>query len=277
MLASVALFALMDAGLKILSPHYPAAQVAAMRSISGLPWILLWIGLTVGLRSLGNVRWRLHLLRGLLGIAMMTSFVFGLRSLPLSTAYTLTFVSPLLVTAMAVPLLGERVGPQRWAAVAIGLVGVLVILQPAGEGLISAASLAILFGAVCYAGNVITVRLLARTDSNQAMVFWMVVIMSVGSLALALPTWTAIRPEDYALIGGLGIVGSLAQALLNAAFRRGEASWLIALEYTALLWSSILDATIWGALPGGSTWIGAAIIVASGLYVMRRERQVATP
>ena len=103
----------------------------------------------------------------------------------------------------------------------------------------------------------------------------LVVGLIVGLLARAL------KPGDdkmgIVMTTVLGIVGSLAQALLNAAFRRGEASWLIALEYTALLWSSILDATIWGALPGGSTWIGAAIIVASGLYVMRREQQVAAP
>lgn len=275
MLSSVALFALMDAGLKTLAPHYPAAQVAAMRSISGLPWILLWIAMTVGLRGLVRVRWPLHLLRGALGVAMMICFVFGLRSLPLSTAYTLTFVAPLLVAALAVPLLGERVGPRRWGAIALGLVGVLVILRPTGEGVMTSASLAILFGAVCYAGNVVTVRLLARTDSNQAMVLWMVVFMSVGTLALALPTWIAVRPEDYLLIAALGLVGSLAQALLNAAFRRGEASSLIALEYTALIWSTVLDATLWGVLPDGMTWVGAAIIVASGLYLLRRERAVA--
>lgn len=129
MLVAVALFALMDAGLKLLAPHYPPLQVAALRGASALPLVLAWALLSIGVRGLLRVHWRLHLLRGVLGIAMMFGFVYGLRMLPLSTAYSITFVAPLLITAMAVPFLGEKVGPRRWTAIAIGLVGVLVILR----------------------------------------------------------------------------------------------------------------------------------------------------
>ena len=118
MLAAVALFALMDAGLKLLAPHYPPLQVATLRGLSSLPFVLVWVLCTANVRSLLRVHWPLHLLRGALGIAMMVGFVYGLRSLPLSTAYAITFVAPMLVTAMAGPLLGETVGRQRWIAIA---------------------------------------------------------------------------------------------------------------------------------------------------------------
>src|SRR5690606_1167597 len=117
MLVAVALFALMDAGLKSLSPHYPALQVATLRGAAALPLVLAWSLATVGARGLLRVHWPLHLLRGVLGVALMAGFVYGVRTLPLTTAYAISFVAPLLVTAMAVPILGEKVGPRRWAAI----------------------------------------------------------------------------------------------------------------------------------------------------------------
>ncbi|HEY4560333.1 MAG TPA: DMT family transporter, partial [Lysobacter sp.] len=144
MLLAVATFSLMDAGLKQLSTHYPAFQVAALRGAASLPFVLVWALSTGGVRPLLRVRWPLHLLRGAMGVAMMASFVYALRTLPLSTAYSIFFVAPLLVTALSVPILGERVGPRRWTAIAIGLVGTLVLLRPTGEGLVSIASLAVL-------------------------------------------------------------------------------------------------------------------------------------
>ncbi len=272
MAGAVALFALMDAGLKLLAPHYPPLQVGALRGLSSLPFILVWIMATVGPRSLLRVRWSLHLLRAVLGIAMMAGFVYGLRSLPLTTAYAITFVAPLLVTAMAVPFLGEKVGPRRWFAIGVGLVGVLVILRPTGEGMLTLGGLAVLLAAVCYAASAITVRLLARTDSTQAMVFWLMALMALGSALLVWRDWRPIQPAHLWIIAGVGVAGSLAQVALTEAFRRGEASLVAPLEYTALVWGTLLDVTLWGVLPDRVTWIGAAIIVASGLYLLRRER-----
>ena len=109
-------FALMDAGLKLLSPHYPSLQLAALRGVSALPLVLVWALLSVGARGLLRVHWPLHLLRGALGVAMMVGFVYGLRTLPLSTAYAITFVSPLLVTrGGAVPVQGRSAALDRIA------------------------------------------------------------------------------------------------------------------------------------------------------------------
>jgi drug/metabolite transporter (DMT)-like permease len=218
------------------------------------------------------VRWSLHLLRGVLGIAMMASFVYALHRLPLSTAYSIFFVAPLLLTALSVPLLGERVGPRRWAAIATGLIGVVVLLRPGSAGMLSLAALAVLLAALMYAISAITVRVLARSDSTQAMVVWMMAMMAVGAGGLALPDWVPLRVEDAWTIAGVGVAGAVGQYAITEAFRLGEASLLAPLEYTALVWGVLLDATLWGVVPDGITWIGAAIIVGSGLYLIRRER-----
>ncbi len=272
MLAAVALFSLMDAGLKLLAAHYPPFQVAALRGASSLPFVLVWVAATTGLAPLLRVRWPLHLLRGALGITMMAAFVYSLRTLPLSTAYSIFFVAPLLITALSVPFLRERVGPRRWTAIAVGLVGVLVLLRPTGEGMGSLAALAVLLAALMYAISAITVRVLARTDSTQSMMVWLLAMMAFGAGALAIPDWVAIRASDGWIILGIGIAGAFGQYAITEAFRRGEASLIAPLEYTALVWGVLLDATLWGVLPDGVTWLGAGIIVASGLYLLRRER-----
>ncbi|NDK40063.1 DMT family transporter [Pseudoxanthomonas gei] len=272
MLLAVALFALMDAGLKLLSPHYPPLQVAALRGLASLPLVLVWVAWTARPNTLWHVHWPLHVLRGVLGIGMMFGFVYGLRTMPLSTAYAITFVAPMLVTAMAGPLLGEKVGPGRWVAIVVGLVGVLVVLRPTGQGMATLGGLAILLAAICYAASAITVRLLAQRDSIQAMVLWFIVLLSLGAGVLAAPNWRPLQVADLWVIAGVGLSGSLAQVALTEAFRRGEASLIAPFEYSALVWGVGLDLALWHVLPDGVTWIGAGIIVVSGLYLLRREK-----
>ncbi|MBB5016360.1 DMT family transporter [Rehaibacterium terrae] len=272
MLAAVGLFSLMDAGLKLLSPHYPPLQVAALRGAASLPFVLLWIGLRGGFATLWKVRWGLHLLRGVLAVTMMVCFIHALRTLPLSTVYTLFFVAPLMITALSVPVLGEYVGPRRWTAIAVGLLGVLVVLRPTGEGMFTLAGLAVLGAAAGYAASAITVRVLARTDSTQSMVFWMLTLLTLGAGALAAPGWVPLQAAHVGIIAGIGLAGALGQYAITEAFRHGEASVIAPFEYTALAWGLGLDLALWGVLPDGVTWLGAAIIVLSGLYLLHRER-----
>jgi drug/metabolite transporter (DMT)-like permease len=192
--------------------------------------------------------------------------------MPLSTAYAITFVAPMLVTAMAGPLLGERVGPGRWVAILVGLVGVLVILRPTGQGMATLGGLAILLAAICYAASAITVRLLAQRDSIQSMVLWFIVLLSLGAGLMAAPGWLPLQTSDLWVIAGVGVSGSLAQVALTEAFRRGEASLIAPFEYSALVWGVCLDLALWHVLPDGVSWIGAGIIVVSGLYLLRREK-----
>jgi drug/metabolite transporter (DMT)-like permease len=272
MLAAVALFSLMDAALKVLSGHYPPFQVAALRGAASLPIVLVWTARTVGLRALVRVRWPLHLLRGVIGVGMMTSFVYALKRLPLSTAYAIFFVAPLMITALSGPILKEKVGARRWIAIAVGLIGVLVVLRPTGGGMLSLAGMAVIFTALGYAVSAITVRVLTRTDSTQAMVTWLMALMTIGAGSLAASSWQPVRVDDLWLIAGVGLGGALAQYAVTEAFRLGEASLIAPLEYTALIWAVTLDAALWGVLPDRVTWIGAAIIIASGLYLLKPSR-----
>lgn len=272
MLIAVGLFSVMDAGLKILSPHYSAMQVAALRGLSSLPLICAWVAWRSPVSTIFRVRWPLHFLRGALAILMLAFFAFALRQLPLATAYSIFFVAPLLITVLSIPFLGERVGRGRWLAIAVGFAGVLVVLRPTGAGMLSLAGLAVLGSAVCYSISAITVRIIGRTDSNESLVFWMVLMLSAGASLLAAPHWVAIHPEHWWVIVGIGITGFLAQLAITEAFRRGEASFIAPLEYSALAWGAGLDWLLWKTLPDAITLVGAGIIIASGVYLIRGER-----
>ena len=273
MLVAVGSFSLMDAGMKALSASYPPLQVAALRALSSLPLIIIWIALTGGFRQLAHVRFGLHLLRGALGIVMLASFIYAVSHLPLSESYSIFFVAPLLITAFAALILKERVDWQRWAAIFAGLCGVLIVLKPAGDRVITLAGLAVLICAVSYALSAITVRILGRTDSTQSMVFWVMAMVAAGAGLLALPGWRGIQPEDWLVIFGVGLAGGVGQWAITEAFRIGESSFIAPFEYTALAWGVGLDWLVWRTLPGSRAILGAAVIIASGIYLFRRERK----
>jgi drug/metabolite transporter (DMT)-like permease len=272
MLLAVGLLSLMDAGLKELAATYPAMQVAALRAAASWPIVALWVFTQMQPRELLRVRWPLHLFRGAIGVMMLATFAWSLRSLPLTTAYTLFFVAPLLIVLLSRPFLGEKIGAHRWVAIAGGFLGVLVAMRPDTEGMVTWASLAVLLAALGYAISAITVRVLARSDGTPKMVFWLLTFIALGAGALAAPQWVALRPEHWWLVAGVGVVGAAGQFTITEAFARGEASVIAPLEYTALVWGLAFDALIWQVLPGASTWVGASIIVVAGIYLIRAER-----
>lgn len=271
MLFAVLMFALMDTGLKLLAAHYPSMQVAALRAMTSLPLVCAYVAWRGAFGTLLRVRWRLHLLRGVLGIVMLAAFAFGLRELPLANAYSIFFVSPMLITVLSVPLLKERVDAARWMAIGVGMAGVLVVLRPTGAGLMTLGSLAILVSAACYALSSVLVRILGRTDSSESMVFWLMVMVSIGAGALAAPAWVPVRLEHGWILAGIAVTGFLGQVAITHAFRHGEASAIAPFEYSALAWGIGLDWLLWQVLPDGFTLMGAGIIIASGIYLVRRE------
>ena len=275
MLGAVAAFSVMDVCLKLLSPHYPAMQVAALRGLTSLPLVLIWIALSGGFGQIRSRRWRLHLLRGVLGVLMLSSFAFALRDLPLAEAYSLFFVAPLLVTVLAIPLLGERVGWRRWMAIVIGLAGVLVVLRPDAARMSNLGSVAVLVAAVSYALSAITVRVLGRTETTQSMVFWAITLLSLFALAAAWSHWVTVRMEHWPILLGLSISGALGQYAITEAFKHSDASIVAPFDYTALIWGIGFDWLIWHTTPDRMMLFGAVIIIASGLYLIRRERGVA--
>ncbi len=275
MLVAVGFFAVMDAVLKVLSTRYPALQVAALRGWVALPLIALWIQSRGTWHTLWRIRWPLHLLRGVLAIGMLTLFTTGLKQLPIATAYTLFFIAPILITLLSAPVLGERVPRAHWWAVAGGMAGVLVALRPGLDGIVSWAGLAVLGAAVCYAVAAVAARLSSRTDSSESLMLWIMVMVALGGTALAAPSWVPVQPRDVWLLAALAFAGFGGQLFITEAFRHGQASAVAPFEYTALAWGFGVDWLVWNTLPDGTTLLGGAIIVASGLFVLRQERTAA--
>ncbi|RYF79859.1 MAG: DMT family transporter [Comamonadaceae bacterium] len=273
MLLACAFFACMDALLKTLAGHYPPLQVMALRGLTALPLVCVYIAWRREAAGVFNrrLRWRLHLLRATLNMTMLVLFVYGLQTLGLAEAYTLAFVAPLLMVLIAVPMLGESVQPRHWWAIGLGFVGVLVALRPEQGAFLSMGAVAILVAAVCYALSNMLGRLISRTESSAALVFWTTAGMALGGSTLAAPNWVPIQPEHTWVLAGLAISGFLGQMTIAEAFRHGQAAAIAPFEYSALAWALVLDWLFWHTVPDAWTLGGATIIVASGIYLVRGE------
>ncbi len=271
MLIAVAMFSLMDTAMKLLAATYPPMQVTALRALSSLPLVFAYVQWRGAFPSMFKVRWSIHLLRGALGIAMLTLFAFGLKNLSLAEAYSIFFIAPALITALSVVFLKEAVNAARWIAVVIGLGGVLVVLRPDGAGMLTMGGLAVLGAAACYAVSAIMGRIVSCTDRSEHMVLWLL-LMAVGASVLAAPAWVTPRGADFWLLCGLAVSGFLGQLAITEAFNSGEASVVAPFEYSALAWGVAIDWLLWNTLPDRYTLIGAAIIIGSGIYLVRSER-----
>jgi drug/metabolite transporter (DMT)-like permease len=278
MLIGVAAFSLMDAGLKLLTAHYSAAQVAALRGLAALPVVFVWAMYSGGPRQLIQVRWSLHLVRGVMSVFMMVTFTFALKSLSLAKTYSIFFVAPLLITLLSIVLVGEKVRKPQWVALLLGFVGVLIVLKPETTGFGWWGTLAVLGTAVGYAVSSVVVKILGRTDSTQSMMFWMTAMLAIGATLLAWPQWLPIAREHLPILAGVAVTGAVGQWGITVAFKHAPAASVAPLEYTGLAWVMIIDLAVWSAIPSLRTLLGAAVIIACGLYLVRYEtRNAATP
>jgi drug/metabolite transporter (DMT)-like permease len=271
MLTGVVAFACMDACLKVLSLHYSAIEVAALRGLVALPVVFAWALYAGGPRQLIQVRWRLHLIRGVLSVLMMVTFTFALQELSLARTYSLFFVAPMLIAILSMFFFGERVRRAQWVAIGVGFLGVLIVLKPETSGFGWAGSLAVLGTALCYSLSNVLVKLIGRTDSTQAMVFWMTCMLAIGSTALALPHWQPLREEHYLLCVGIAITGAVGQWGITYAFKHAPAATVAPLEYSGLAWVIVIDYLGWSVIPGWRMLAGAAVIIGSGLYLLGFE------
>lgn len=264
----------LDAGVKWLTDGYSPFQIAFMRYLVGLVFAVAIASRAGGIGTLKTQRLSGHGLRSVFNLATMLTFYYALAALPLANAMAISYAGPLFMTALSVPLLRERVGPRRWAAVVIGFVGVLVILQPSGTGFNAAAVLA-LTSAFLYALTLITSRQLSTTEPSHTILFY----YSVGVLIATGATmpWLWITPSwhDFWIFLLVSVSGSVGQFFLNQAFRYGEVSLLAPLDYTGLVWATLFGWMLWGDLPSLTVVAGALIVVGSTLYIVHRERQKA--
>jgi len=276
MVAAVFIFAIMDSLMKRLSSHYEPVQVSFLRCISSLAFLTVPIVWNRSWHALRPAMPALHLFRAALGITMLGSFIFAVHRLSMAETYAITLCAPLIMTALSGPVLGDRTPPRRWAAIAIGLCGVLVVLRPGQGGFASKIAVLVALGsAVCYAVSAMTTRFLGRRNTNTAMVFWWLVLGAIGSGVLAISAWHPIVEGDWVWLAGVGLSGALGQVWITDAFRRAPPSVVAPFEYMAVLWGFAIDWIFWSASPSQPLVIGAAIIIASGIFIIWDERRLA--
>jgi drug/metabolite transporter (DMT)-like permease len=274
MLLAVAVFSLMDAQLKLLAGHYGPMQVAFLRGVASLPFVLLPVVVRGRMARLRPVNVKLHLLRGVLSVLMLGSFIYAVRESSLATTYSIFMCAPLVVAAISVPLLREKVSRAQWVAIAIGLGGVMLMIAPRGGGeWVSVGALAAVVAVAAYSLAAVSIRILSRTDTGESMVFWFSALLSVGAGLLAIPRWVPLLATHWPLFVGIGLTGAMGQHFITEAFRRAPASVVAPFEYTALLWGVVLDLVIWGVLPRSTTLMGSAVVIGAGLYLISRERR----
>lgn len=280
-----------DMAIKWLSGDYPLHQIILVRStIALLLTLTILVPLEGGYRKLLTRRWRLHLVRGGTVVVANMTFFLGLASLPLGEATAIFFIAPLLITALSALLLAETVGPRRWAAVMIGLTGVLVMLRP-GSTAFQAAALLPLAAAFCYALLQIMTRKLGNTESASTMAAYIQVCFVVvsGTFGLVagdgrfagpgagpqteflLRAWIWPSPSDTAVMLGLGALSATGGYLISQGYRLSEAGLVAPFEYCALPLAVFWSVLLWGDWPDAVAWIGIALICGAGLFVFYRE------
>lgn len=269
----VATLCVNDAIAKTLTAGYSPIQILFLRNIIALPVAIL-IALKMGGRgALITHRPVAHLLRGVLWLIAATLFFTSFLYLGLAEATALIFVMPVFVTAVSATVLREPVGWRRWSAVLVGFAGVLVIVRPGGDTF-QTASLLPVTTAFFYALLMLSARWVDPRESVWTMMLYLV---GAGALlsALVMPfVWTPLRLEDTWLFLGLALFGTAGITLMTQAFRFAPAAVVAPFDYTALIWATLLGYLLWEEIPDLATYLGAAIIIASGCYIVWRERRL---
>ncbi|MGD9769568.1 MAG: DMT family transporter [Pseudolabrys sp.] len=272
MCGAVASFALLDTTAKYLNQHMDTLQVVWARYAGAflIPFIVSNPWTRPGL--LVTARPGLQLFRSLLLLVSTICNFVALRYLQLDESVAIQFSTPFFVAALSGPLLGEWVRWRRWAAIGVGFLGVVVVTRPGTGGIHWAASLSVA-AAISYAIYSITTRILSRTDSNETTLFYSNLVGATAMLPVVPFVWvTPTDPLVIALMVVSGAIGSFGHYLLIAGHRLAPASVLTPFIYTELIWMILLGYTVFGDTPNRWTIAGSAIVVASGLYLIHRER-----
>jgi len=273
MLVAVAIFSCMDALIKWLSGTYPTIEIVFFRSaFAFLP--LLPALLSGGRAALRTRRPFVQAGRAALGLVSMFAFFYCFRMMPLADVFGIAFSAPIFVTALSVPMLGERVGVRRWSAVVVGFVGVLVMLRP-DSGLFASTSWIALFATMLYALGQIFVRDLTKTETTACIVFYVTLTTTTVSAAVMPFLWVTPSPGDALLLVAIGVLGGVAQLAFTRAFHLAPAAVVSPFDYTGLLYASVIGYYVWGDVPTVGFLVGAGIVMASGLYILYRETRLA--
>ena len=280
-LISVAVFIVMSSLIKSISDSIPPGETVFFRSAFAVPVILVWLALRGELRTgLKATRPFGHFWRGLLGVTAMGCGFASLAYLPLPEVTAIGFAAPLLVVVFAAIFLGEEVRLFRFSAVLVGLVGVMIVLSPrltvradADTAMALGAMLA-LTGAVSAALAQVTVRRLIATEQTSAIVFWFSVTAATLSLVTLPFGWVLPSPGQAAILVTTGFLGGIGQIFLTSSYREADASVVAPFDYAAILLALGIGYWVFGEVPTLTMLTGASIVVAAGILIIWRERQL---
>lgn len=266
-----ALYSGMDVTIKLLTKSYAVPQIIALNSLFALGPILIYAALSGGLYN--NLRTRrplYHVIRATCGLFSSFFAFWAYSRMPIADAYALAFTAPLFITALAVPILKEPVGWRRWSAIGVGFVGVLIMLRP-GSGLINLGSLAVLAGALFYSVGMLVTRLARNTETSVSFAFY--ATLASGTVFGAMTPWLGRMPtlHDLGLSALGGTICGIAFVCLLTAFRKVPAAVAAPFQYTQIIWGVMFGYLLFGDVPDRTLFIGLAIVVSSGLYILYRE------
>ena len=270
MLATVSVFPVMDATAKYLAQSHHVVQVVWARYTFHLLVVAFLLARSGGVRHLSSRKPALQLVRGALILVATGLFFTALTFVPLANCIAINFMAPLIAVAVSIPMLGERVEPYRWVALAIGFGAVLLVIRPGFEGF-HPASLLVCVSAVCYAIYQIIMRKLAAYDHPYTTLLWTGAFGTIVA-AFGLPfVWTDPVPWHWALMVGMGLMGGFSHYCLIQAYVRAPPAVLAPFSYTQIVVGTIVGYLWFGDFPDEMTILGTAVIVACGLYLIWRE------
>ena len=273
MVIGVACLGANDAIAKMLTASYSPLQILFLRNLIALPFTMLIAAFMGGPSALRSYRPLAHLLRGALWVGATMMFFTSFMHLDLAEATALIFVAPFFITLISAVFLGEHVGWRRWLAVLAGFLGVVVIVRPGGATF-QLISLLPVATALVYALLMLSAR---WVDPRESVWTLLVYLTGAGALlsALIVPlVWVPIRGEDLWLFAGIAIFGTVGMTLMTQAFRLAPAVVVAPLDYTGLVWATLFGWLIWRESPDVMTLCGAAIIIASGIFSIFREKRI---
>ncbi|NNE22096.1 MAG: DMT family transporter [Rhizobiales bacterium] len=267
---AVLLFSVADAfGKWFGMAGYHTTQIVFFRYLFGLlaVWVVVWHD---GVPALRTKRPLAHVVRGVMMFCALSLFFRGLRDVPLAEGIAVAFTAPLFATAMSGPVLGEKVGMQRWAAVLAGFAGMLVMLRP-GSAAFRFDALFIIASAFCFASVVLYTRRLSRTETNASMFTYSTITAGLCTVPFLTVTWIEPQGAHLWMFVMLGLVGGSASFLMIIAYRNAPAAVNAPFDYTALIWTTIVGWLVWRETPDGMVLLGALIVVAAGMFITYRE------
>ena len=268
-------FGFMAAMIKLGDQHgVSIPELAFYRFAFGLPPLLVWIAWTRNFGAWRTKRPLAHLSRGAIGLATMVTAFSALTYLPLAESATIGFVAPLFSVMLSALILREPVGRHRWSAVALGFIGVLIVMRPSGSNLPAEGLTLALLAAFGVAAVTITIRQIGRTESTPTTVLWFTGFSMIAT-GLLLPFYERMHDaQTWAILAALGLFGGVGQLFLTSSLRFAPVPVVVPFDYTQLLWAVLLGWAIWDTHPPSTTWAGAAVIVGSGLYTLYREHKL---